>query len=146
MIDLQHLSDFLEVETGIKTDIADRLFTQGFTYKTKEPMLEVCYGRIMPAHESEIFGSSASQIANQAFMTVDIVYSAPIDLGGNFDYHITLQKLWKILHAYEPVQYVMTDQNYRSFTAVTADFITDNGRIITKLMYGFTFDDLLNFN
>jgi hypothetical protein len=79
-------------------------------------------------------------------MFIDVVYVAGMYTGTKFTYHEGLQKLWYYLHAYQPSQFVSTENNFRSFTAIAGDFITDNGRIMTKLVFGFTFDNLLNFN
>ena len=146
MIDLQHLADYLELSMGVQTDIAQRLFQQGQSYEEETDLIEVCYSRIVPAKENDILLSSASEIDNQCVMFIDIVYVAPMFTGNVFTYHEGLQKLWYYLHAYMPYQFVSTEQNFRSFTAIAGDFATDNGRIITKLVFGFTFDNLLNFN
>jgi hypothetical protein len=141
MINLQSLADYLETSLGIQTDIANRLFQVGLSFEDDLPIIEVCYSRIVPAKENEILLSSASEIDNQCVMFIDIVCSATLA-----DYPDILQRLWKTLHAYQPQQFVSTENNFRSFTAIAGDFITDNGRIITKLVFGFTFDNLLNFN
>lgn len=141
MIDLQHLADYLETSLSIQTDIANRLFQVGLSFEEDIPVMEVCYSRLVPAKENEILLSSASEIDNQCVMFIDIVCSA-----ATTEYPAILQKVWKTLHAYQPQQFVSTEQNFRSFTAIAGDFITDNGRIITKLVFGFTFDNLLNFN
>jgi len=147
MIDLKHLANYLETTLSIQTDIANRLFQIGLSFEDDLPIMEVCYSRLIPAKESEILQSSASEIDNECVMFIDVVYSATMyDNNNIFIYQVGLQKLWRALHAYQPQQFVSTEQNFRSFTAINGDFITDNGRIITKLVFGFTFDNLLNFN
>jgi hypothetical protein len=146
MIDLSHLANYLETSMGVQVGIANRLFQQGQSYEEEADLIEVCYSRLVPAKENEILLSSASEIDNQCVMFVDVVYVAKMFTNNVFTYHEALQKLWYYLHAYKPSQFVSTDQNFRSFTAIAGDFITDNGRIMTKLIFGFTFDNLLNFN
>ena len=146
MIDLQHLANYLTDSLGVPADIGQRYFQQGQSFEEEEPIIEVCYSRLVPAKESEILLSSADEIDNQCVMFIDIIYVAPMFTGTSFTYHEALQKLWYYLHAYRPVQYISTEQNFRSFTAIAGDFITDNGRIMTKFVFGFTFDNLLNFN
>jgi len=146
MIDLQHLADYLETSMATPVSIANRLFQQGQSFELESPVIEVCYSRIVPAKENEILQSSADELDNQCVMFIDVVYVAPMFTGTNFTYHENLQKLWYYLHAYQPQQFVSTENNFRSFTAIAGDFMTDNGRILTKLVFGFTFDNLLNFN
>lgn len=146
MIDLQHLANYLESAMGFQVDIANRLFQQGQSFEEEIDLIEVCYSRLVPAKEHEILLSSASEIDNQCVMFIDVVYVASMFTNNVFTYHEGLQKLWYYLHAYQPQQFVSTENNFRSFTAIAGDFITDNGRIMTKLVFGFTFDNLLNFN
>jgi len=146
MIDLDHLANYLQTAMGLPVEVANRLFQQGQSFEQETPVIEVCYSRIVPAKENEILQSSADELDNQCVMFIDVVYVAPIYTGTVFTYHKDLHKLWYHLHAYQPQQFVSTENNFRSFTAIAGDFITDNGRIMTKLVFGFTFDNLLNFN
>ena len=146
MINLQHLADYLQRETGIKALVAGRFFSEGAITTEDEELIEVCYARIAPAKEQDILQSSATEIDNQCMFFIDIIYSAPAFTNEVFTFHIGLQKLWKLLHAYQPSQFVSSDQNFRSFTAIAGDCTTDNGRYIYRFIFGFTFDNLLNFN
>lgn len=146
MIDLQHLSDYLQRDTGITSRVAGRYFSEGTITTEDEELIEVCYSRIAPAREQDILQSSATEIDNQCMFFIDIVYSAPAFTNASFTFHVGLQKIWKTAHAYQPVQFVSTEENFRSFTAIAGDCSTDNGRYFYKFIFGFTFDNLLNFN
>lgn len=146
MIDLQHLASYLQTELGVTTIVAGRLLSESLVTTEDEELIEVCYARIAPAKEQDILQSSANEIDNQCMFFVDIIYSAPVFTNDVFTFHIGLQKLWKLLHTYQPSQFVSSDQNFRSFTAIAGDCTTDNGRYLYKFIFGFTFDNLLNFN
>lgn len=145
MIDLQHLANYIETSLNIQSIVAGRLFSEGLVTTEDDELIEVAYARIAPAREQDILQSSASEMDNQCMFFIDIIYSAPIFTNEVFTFHIGLQKLWKLLHGYQPSQFVTSDQNFRSFTAIAGDCTTDNGRYLYKFIFGFTFDNLLNY-
>lgn len=136
MISLPHLCTHITEQTTFVCKEAPEILPEELDLQISDTVVFVDYNGFMSTSaETSIAFDCASELDSEIVFLISVEL-----LAVNSAYPTCLMTLYKALQNYRPLSDL---ENIRSLTFLNGDFIRNNGRRITKMVWAFTFDRVI---